>query len=156
MSMGALLPVSTGMADHHRSVREWLLRLSLSAQSKWVFSKTLNPKANPIWFEYDFDASDQLNVPGDWNTQKESLLLYEGTIWYKKSFEYQKKEGNRVFVYFGAANYIADVYLNGQKLGRHEGGFTPFNFEITKLLKEKDNFLLSKSITNAIAKPSPP
>jgi beta-glucuronidase len=93
--------------------------------------------------EYDFDASEQLNVPGDWNSQRERLLLYEGTVWYKKSFDYVKN-GARVFVSFGAANYQADVYLNGQKLGRHEGGFTPFNFEITHLVREKDNFLIVK------------
>ena len=108
------------------------------------YFKNAKPKSKSDLVEYDFDASDQLNVPGDWNTQKESLLLYEGTIWYKKSFDYQKKDTDRVFVYFGAVNYIADVYLNGQKLGRHEGGFTPFNFEITKLVKEKDNFLILK------------
>src|SRR6185369_2572028 len=49
-----------------------------------------------------------------------------------------------VFVYFGAANYFADVYLNGEKLGQHEGGFTPFNFEITNLLRDSGNFLVVK------------
>src|SRR6185312_11166465 len=50
----------------------------------------------------------------------------------------------RVFVYFGAANYFADVYLNGEKIGQHEGGFTPFNFEITKLVRDTGNFLVVK------------
>ena len=94
--------------------------------------------------EYDFDTSETLLVPGDWNTQQEKLFLYEGTIWYKKSFDYPIKKDRRVFVYFGAANYQAIVYLNGEKLGEHVGGFTPFNFEITDLLKEKDNFLIVK------------
>ena len=94
--------------------------------------------------EYDFDSSQQLNVPGDWNSQDDRLLFYEGTIWYKKSFDYQTKPGTRVFVHCGAANYLADVYLNGRKLGRHEGGFTPFDFEITGLVHEKDNFLVFK------------
>jgi beta-glucuronidase len=95
--------------------------------------------------EYDFDKSDKLNVPGDWNTQRENLYYYEGTIWYKRSFDFEKSnKTNRVYVYFGACNYQADVYLNGKKLGRHEGGFTPFNFEITENLKEKDNFLIVK------------
>jgi beta-glucuronidase len=52
--------------------------------------------------------------------------------------------GKRLFVHFGAINYRADVYLNGKKLGFHKGGFTPFNFEITDLVKEKDNFLIVK------------
>ena len=95
--------------------------------------------------EYDFDQSDTIMVPGDWNTQKEKLFYYEGTIWYKKSFDYEKsKESNRVFVYFEASNYETEVYLNGKKLGSHFGGFTPFNFEISSLLKEKDNFLIVK------------
>lgn len=94
--------------------------------------------------EYDFDKSETLNVPGDWNSQQEKLLFYEGTIWYKKSFDYPKKPNTRVFVYFGAANYHAIAYLNSQKLGEHEGGFTPFNFEITRLIREKDNFLVVK------------
>ena len=95
--------------------------------------------------EYDFDKMDSILVPGDWNTQKEKLFYYEGTVWFKKSFDYTKsKNTNRVFVYFEASNYQTDVYLNGKKLGQHIGGFTPFNFEVTKLLKEKDNFLVVK------------
>ena len=95
--------------------------------------------------EYDFDTSEEITVPGDWNTQKENLFYYEGTVWYKKSFDYKKAiNDNKVFVYFEAVNYRSDVYLNGKKLGTHIGGFTPFNFEITDLLKEKDNFLVIK------------
>src|SRR6266550_4407903 len=47
-----------------------------------------------------------------------------------------------MFVYFGAANYFARVYLNGKPLGEHEGGFTPFNFEVTSMLADGDNFLV--------------
>ena len=95
--------------------------------------------------EYDFDRSDSIRVPGDWNTQKEKLFYYEGTVWYKKSFSYSKEKAfNRLFVYFGAANYRAEVYLNGKKLGTHTGGFTPFCFEITGLVREKDNYLVVK------------
>jgi len=108
------------------------------------YFKDAKPKDKSDLIEYDFDASESLKVPGDWNTQREGLLFYEGTIWYKKSFDYQRKPDTRVFVYFGAANYLADVYLNGQKLGRHEGGFTPFNFEITNLVREVNNSLIVK------------
>src|SRR5258706_14729373 len=112
--------------------------------SKDGYFKDAKPKSKSDLIEYDFDTSEALAVPGDWNTQKERLLLYEGTIWYKKAFDYQKKPNTRIFVYFGAANYLADVYLNGEKLGRHEGGFTPFNFEITNLLRDKANSLIVK------------
>jgi beta-glucuronidase len=94
--------------------------------------------------EYDFDKSEYLNVPGDWNTQMEKLLYYEGTVWYKRSFNYLKKEYSRVFLYFGAVNYNAKVYLNGKKIGEHDGGFTPFNFEITNDINNGDNFVIVK------------
>jgi len=108
------------------------------------FFKNAKPKTKSDLIEYDFDRSESLKVPGDWNTQADRLLFYEGTIWYKKSFDYQRKLDTRLFVYFGAANYLADVYLNGQKIGRHEGGFTPFNFEITNLVRDTGNFLIVK------------
>src|SRR5438876_329589 len=108
------------------------------------YFKDAKPKSKSDLIEYDFDTSASLKVPGDWNSQEERLLLYEGTIWYKKSFDYQRKENTRLFVYFGAANYIADVYLNGEKIGRHEGGFTPFNFEVTNLVRDKSNSLIVK------------
>jgi len=92
--------------------------------------------------EYSFDASPVLNVPGDWNTQREQLLFYEGPVWYRRLFNYHRRDNTRVFVYFGAANYRSAVFLNGEKLGEHEGGFTPFNFEVTSILREGENFLI--------------
>ncbi|MCG8606538.1 beta galactosidase jelly roll domain-containing protein, partial [bacterium] len=92
--------------------------------------------------EYRFDDEETLNVPGDWNSQREKLLYYEGTIWYKKSFDCSPKPNSRLFLYFGAANYTARVYLNGEEVGVHDGGYTPFNFEITHLVKTKDNCLV--------------
>ncbi len=95
--------------------------------------------------EYDFDKCPTLMVPKDWNSQDAKLLYYEGTIWYRRLFDYKKTDpASRVFVYFGAANYETDVYLNGKKLGKHIGGFTPFTYEITSLLKEEKNSLVAK------------
>lgn len=104
------------------------------------------PRNKTDLIEYDFDASEEMTIPGDWNSQTEKLFYYEGSIWLKTSFDHAKKDkNNRVFIYFGAVNYQADVYLNGRKLGRHVGGFTPFNFEVTDLLRERDNFLIVKA-----------
>lgn len=108
------------------------------------YFKDAKPKSKSDLIEYDFDSSASLKVPGDWNTQDDHLLFYEGTIWYKKAFDYKRTDNTRLFLYFGAANYVADVYLNGQKLGRHEGGFTPFNFEITNLVRDTNNSLIVK------------
>jgi beta-glucuronidase len=108
------------------------------------YFKNAKPKTKSDLIEYDFDKSESLKVPGDWNTQTDQLFFYEGTVWYKKSFDYPRKPNTRLFVYFGAANYVADVYLNGEKIGQHEGGFTPFNFEITNLVRNTGNFLIVK------------
>ncbi len=114
-------------------------------QDRAYFTNT-KPKDRSERIEYDFDKSPVLNVPCDWNSQEERLLYYEGTIWYKRSFDFRKKRADgRLFLCFGAVNYKADVYLNGKKLGTHKGGFTPFSFEITTVVRETGNFLIVKA-----------
>jgi len=120
-----------------------------------AFYKNFKPQSKSEWVEYDFDTSGHLNVPGDWNTQRESLLFYEGSVWYKRSFDYVKSANKRVFLHFGAANYTASVYLNGEELGRHEGGFTPFDFEITDRVRPTGNFLILR-VNDARAKENVP
>jgi beta-glucuronidase len=101
------------------------------------------PKDKTELLEYNFDTSPTLTVPGDWNSQDAHLLYYEGTVWYRRRFNAQKSApDSRLFLYFGAANYRADVYLNGKKLGTHIGGFTPFSYEVTALVKDSDNSLV--------------
>ncbi|WMI68116.1 glycoside hydrolase family 2 protein [Mangrovimonas sp. YM274] len=93
--------------------------------------------------EYGFTEGRTLYVPGGWNTQKPELEYFEAAIWYRKTFDKPDLTSNkRYFVYIGAANQTATVTFNGKTLGKHEGGYTPFNFEVTDLMKEKDNFLI--------------
>ena len=120
-----------------------------------AFYKNYKPQSGSELVEYDFDTSGVLRVPGDWNTQRDSLLFYEGSIWYKRTFNYVNRPKNRLFVHFGAANYLAVVYLNGEKLGQHEGGFTPFDFEITDRARPEDNFLVVR-VDNRRAKDQVP
>ena len=123
---------------------------------KGAFYTNAKPESPSDLVEYDFDLADSIAVPSDWNTQKEKLFYYEGTIWYKKSFDYAlKQKSNRVFVYFEASNYKTEVYFNGEKLGTHIGGFTPFNFEVTALLKEKDNYVVVKVDNKRVKKGVP-
>jgi beta-glucuronidase len=103
------------------------------------------PKDPSDLIEYDFDTSPVLNVPGDWNSQDAKLFYYEGSIWYRTKFDFAAAEtATRQFLFFGAANYQADVYLNGVKLGQHIGGFTPFQYEVTGKLKPIGNSLVVK------------
>jgi beta-glucuronidase len=108
-----------------------------------AFFLNLKPKNKMDLVEYDFDAAPTLLVPGDWNSQKEKLFFYEGTLWYKKSFDIPNYDpSKRYYLHFGAVNYRADVYVNGKKLGTHKGGFTPFNFEMSGKVNAKDNFVV--------------
>lgn len=113
--------------------------------SRSAYFSDAAPRDKSELLEYDFDRSDSLRVPGDWNTQKERLFYYEGTVWYRTLFDHTPSSpSNRTFLHFGAVNYRADVYLNGKKLGHHIGGFTPFSFEVTGLLNATRNSLVVK------------
>ena len=85
-----------------------------------------------------------MQVPGDWNTQDDRLFFYEGTVWFKRSFEFHPQDGCRSLLYFGAVNYDAHVYVNGHHVGHHVGGFTPFNYDVTDQLREGENVVIVK------------
>jgi beta-glucuronidase len=106
------------------------------------FWEDRKPKDKSELVEYDFEASPTIKVPGDWNSQRPDLLYYEGPAWYERKFLYRKHANTRTFLHFGGANYFARVYVNGTKLGEHEGGFTPFDFEVTTELRDGENFLV--------------
>ena len=93
--------------------------------------------------EYDFSKVPRLRVPGDWNTQRESLLFYEGPMWYERDFDYQPKEHTRVFLHVGAANYRSWFWVNGRKVCEHEGGFTSFHCDVTSAVKAGANFVVA-------------
>jgi beta-glucuronidase len=134
-------PYETGYYDYRLKVRDEKENINPS-EALFLGHK---PQTSIERVEYDFDKSDNIIVPRDWNSQKEKLFYYEGTVWYYKKFDYKvASTKNRQFLYIGAANYETDVYLNGKKLGKHVGGFTPFNYEITDKLNAKGNFVIIK------------
>jgi len=105
--------------------------------------------------EYNFDTAPKLKVPGDWNTQEEKLYYYEGTVWYQKYFDIEKRADQKYIIEFGAVNYHAIVYINGEKIGEHEGGFTSFQFDITDHIDSGENFVVVK-VDNARARDQVP
>ncbi len=82
-------------------------------------------------------------VPASWNDQFAEWRDYLDDAWYETRFNLPWGwEDKQVFIRFGSVNYLADVWLNGIKLGTHEGGHLAFAFEATSLLKDEDNVLV--------------
>ena len=95
-----------------------------------------NPNA---LFEYDMRRSPTVILPSSWITHDPTMRYYDKLVWYQRAFTVQRRPGGRAFLRFGAVDYVAYVYLNGHYVGRHEGGFTPFAFEVTGLLRDGEN-----------------
>jgi len=124
---------------------EWQAIIDPAGAGDWrKIWEEKKPVKKTDFIEYAFTGASTLQVPADFNTQIPELTYQEGTVWYKKSFTYSGKPDKRLFLHFGAVNYIADVYLNGKKLGSHEGGFTPFQFEITSNVLAGENSIVVK------------
>ena len=112
--------------------------------TQWGFFQNAKPQRPEDLIEYDFDKSPTMQIPGDWNTQDERLFFYEGTVWFKKSFQAVPMQDYRTLLYFGAVNYDCHVWVNGKEVGHHVGGFTPFNYDISDLLIEGENTIIVK------------
>ncbi len=89
--------------------------------------------------ELQYGGGETLAVPSDWNSQRDEYFYYESPMWYQRTFYYTPSSDKREFLHFGAVANHAIVYLNGTKLGEHHGAFTPFQFEVTDILKEGEN-----------------
>ena len=127
----------------------------VDVQEEGYYDYRMNPMRNGFFInakpqkpedliEYDFDKSPTMKIPSDWNTQDERLFFYEGTVWFKKSFQAKPSNDYRTLLYFGAVNYDSHVWVNGKKAGHHVGGFTPFNYDISSLLKDGENVVIVK------------
>jgi beta-glucuronidase len=107
-----------------------------------IAPRAAEPQSPSDLAEFSFENGLTLEVPGDWNTQDPRLVFYTGVVWYKRTFEFTHTSGTRTYLYFGAGNYKTSVYVNGLLIGEHEGGHTPFNFDVTDQLKSGENLLV--------------
>ena len=89
---------------------------------------------------------DKVTVPHCFSADKK-YEFYTGTVWYRKSFNWKPASGKRIILHFDAAYYKTEVWLNEKKVGSHEGGYTPFSFDVTDFLKGGNN-LLAVSVNN--------
>lgn len=111
---------------------------------------------NGTW-EFEFDDRNaglpaaftrKIVVPFAFETPRSGIhdTTFHPWVWYRRSFTLPADWRNRrVLLHFGAVDYRAWVWLNGQLLGTHEGGSTPFRFDITEQLKPGANTIVVKA-----------
>ena len=92
--------------------------------------------------EYNFDQADVINVPGAWNEQKDELFFYQGSIWLFKKFNFNIDPNKLNHLYIGASNFSTKIFLNGERVGQFNSGYTAFNFDISDYLIDGENVLL--------------
>jgi len=118
------------------------MRKTMNFNFKWAFSKAASevPKAMP-------NKWDWVNLPHTWNNidgQDGGADYHRGTCYYVKEFEKMDlPQGMLYFLEINGANSSADVYLNGQKLAHHDGGYSTWRVNMTKALKEKNLLVIA-------------
>jgi len=91
-------------------------------------------------FEFDMQRSAITHLPGSWIGHAPEMRYYQGLVWYQRTFDHKPAgPGKRVYLRFGSADYAASVFLNGKPVGKHQGAFTPFAFDVTDKLRAGSN-----------------
>lgn len=86
-------------------------------------------------------------VPGSWQTEFADLRDYAGGAWYWRTFTAPAvASGHVALIHFGAVDYRAEVYVNGQNAGEHDGGYLPFNINATAWLHAGENQLAMRVV----------
>ena len=123
---------------------------AISLHGEWAF--TLDPAEmgqKGKWFAANAEENgrfDKVTVPHCFSADTR-FQFFTGTVWYRKTFPWKKTSGKRVILHFDASYYKTNIWLNEQKVGVHEGGYTPFCFDITDFLKDDAN-ILAVSVNN--------
>ncbi|MGE5680422.1 MAG: sugar-binding domain-containing protein, partial [Bacillota bacterium] len=86
-------------------------------------------------------------VPLSWQVQFPELRDYQGIAWYKKQFDFPGMGSDQTAkVRFEAVDYIAEVFINSKFAGKHEGGYTPFEFDISEYVKKGNNEIVLRVV----------
>ncbi|OVE82890.1 glycoside hydrolase family 2 protein [Natronolimnobius baerhuensis] len=95
----------------------------------------------------DFNVHDgySVDIPASFGEAVTEFRHYEGWVWFARTFDWDAETADdQTHLQFGAVNYKAEVWLNGERLGEHEGGFTPFSFDVTDELVDGENLVVVK------------
>ncbi|MBC7287043.1 MAG: hypothetical protein H5T86_03165 [Armatimonadetes bacterium] len=122
----------------------------LTLNGQWHFVTDPVSTLTPEKLRQTTDART-IRVPCCWEAAFEDLVDYDGVAWYWRAFDVPEQllKADRLFLRFDAADYLARVWLNGVELGQHEGGYSPFEFEVTGRLRPAGNELVVRVVDPA-------
>jgi beta-glucuronidase len=127
------------------------VRNKLDLSGIWDFKTDPNAIGEQDGWFNGLTESRPIAVPGSWNEQYEDLFGYLDLAWYvKTTYVPRSWQGQRVFIRVGSANYYGTVYVNGERVGAHEGGHLPFAFEITSLVRWDAENVIAISVENEL------
>nr|WP_321484225.1 glycoside hydrolase family 2 TIM barrel-domain containing protein [uncultured Cohaesibacter sp.] len=117
--------------------------LDTGLRQKWFEMDQMAPEERIEPYDYDPYMGEQVVVPSNWQMLKDKWYFFEGSAWYSRSFNAARLGADeRKFLRIGAAQYDCKIFLNGEFLGNHYGGSTPFCVELTEKLREGENWLM--------------
>ncbi|SDQ72422.1 glycoside hydrolase family 2 TIM barrel-domain containing protein [Pseudovibrio sp. Tun.PSC04-5.I4] len=117
--------------------------LDTGLRQKWFSLKPETPEGRTEPYDYDPYLGETVPVPSCWSMLKEKWYFFEGSAWYTRPVDLDELPADeRLFLRVGAAQYDCKVFLNGEFLGNHYGGSTPFNVELTGHAKTGRNWLM--------------
>ena len=99
-------------------------------RQKWYSLESSPEKQNRDPWDYDPFVGEELSLPLSWNLLQPEFFHYEGSSWFTNQIELAPSDSKRIFLRVGASNYETFVFLNGEFLGVHLGGSTPFMVEL--------------------------
>ncbi|MBQ3486494.1 MAG: beta galactosidase jelly roll domain-containing protein [Clostridia bacterium] len=116
---------------------------TLNGQWQFAFDPS-NAGRREKWYR-TLPATHQIEVPFCYQSKLSGIDCQEhcDVVWYERSFTVPAGMTARRLLHFGAADYRADVWLDGQYLGSHEGGYTPFTFDVTDLTEASGEYILT-------------
>ena len=113
----------------------------------WYEERYQDAQGYTLPVDFSFDAWPTMELPCCWNTREERLFLYEGSMIFTRTFSFKREKGEKVFLRFGAVNYVCRVFLNQRYLGMHRGGSTPFCFDVTGILRDENRIIIQADNT---------
>lgn len=116
-----------------------MTRTRLCLDGSWEFF--LDPNQTLDYDTLQTTSSCPITVPGPWQAQCQDLRDYSGVAWYRHHFtltdELRSMNGCTYILHFGAVDYHTTIWLNGQYVGTHEGGYLPFELTLDPALQQR-------------------